>query len=68
MEQMIVVKRRCVCGEWDKIVLIKGKAAHIPFYYVKCPGCGRQTLKHTEPDEAILEWNYMEERKNGESD
>lgn len=46
MGQIMMLKRQCVCGEWDRVALIKGKAAYVPFYYVKCPGCGRQTSKH----------------------
>ena len=68
MGQVMMVKRQCSCGEWDRVTLIKGKTAHVPFYYVKCQSCGKQTAKHTGAEEAVREWNHMEDGNNGESD
>lgn len=73
MGQILMVKRRCVCGELENVELLSG---YIPvgkmfgkkFYYVSCSGCGRKTAKHTGPEEAIREWNHMEDGNNGESD
>lgn len=68
MGQVMMVKRRCVCGEWDNVTLVTG---NVPFgkkfYYVKCPGCGRETAKHTGPEEAVREWNHMEDWNDGKS-
>ena len=65
MGQIMMLKRKCVCGEWDRVALIKGKTAKVPFWYVKCPRCGRETAKHTGPEEAVREWNHMEDWNDG---
>ena len=67
MGQVMMLKRQCVCGEWDNVTPIKGKTAKVPFWYVKCPGCGRETAKHTGPEEAVREWNHMEDIQYGKS-
>lgn len=61
MGQIMMVKRQCSCGEWDGVALIKEKKTKIAYWYVKCPTCGKTTLKHTEAEGAVREWNHMED-------
>ena len=60
----MMMKRQCVCGEWDGVTLEHGKAGKVGYYIVFCPGCGRQTVKYRRAEDAIKAWNHMEDGKD----
>lgn len=53
--------RECTCGKRDGVEVQEGKAAFTRYFCVACKDCGRKTAKHTGPEEAIREWNHMED-------
>lgn len=66
MGQVMMVKRQCVCGAWDEIRL-EQKKDPIRCYFVRCPRCGRETAKHIKAEDAIRDWNHMEDHHEPES-
>ena len=62
MGMMLMLKRRCVCGELENVILDNGKRASVRWYQVVCTKCGRKSLKHADAESAIRDWNNMEEK------
>ena len=61
--ERFAVKDACPkCGEIEKVQLERKKAPILCFY-VKCYGCGRESAKHIEAEEAIKDWRFNRERK-----
>ena len=57
----MMVKKACTCGEIDELELC-AKSEPKLCYFVRCPRCGRTSAKHREPEEAVKDWNHMEDR------
>lgn len=62
----MMVKKACTCGEIDELELC-AKSEPKLCYFVRCPRCGRTSAKHREPEEAVKDWNHMEDMQYGES-
>lgn len=60
MGTFVMMKASCLtCGAVNNIELLR-KHEPILCYYVKCKFCGRESAKHTTPEEAIRDWNHQE--------
>ena len=66
MGMYMMFKKACTCGEIDELELC-AKSEPKLCYFVRCPRCGRMSAKHREPEEAVKDWNHMEDMQYGES-
>ena len=60
MGMILMVKRRCACGEVENVIIDNGKRASVRWYQVVCKTCGRKSLKHADPESAVRDWNEMD--------
>lgn len=64
MALTLMPKCPCSCGAEDEKIVLKGKNFRGRLLFrVKCEKCGRESNKFGNPDEAIRDWNRINQRE-----